>query len=121
MRSAAPARPHTRPARRSGLALPDQDRARLRRLRAEYHDTYRDRSRPQHPDGASRGVGQIDHATLDVRTAIVDVHLDAAAVRLVGHDDPAAERQRAMRGGEVVLIESLAAGGALTVEPGAVP
>jgi hypothetical protein len=55
-----------------------------------------------------------------VGPAIDDSQHDLSAVLEIGHANDRAERQRAMRGHHLPLVESFAIGGALTVEPGTV-
>ena len=71
---------------------------------------------PDHPDRVGGTVRQVDHAAVDVGATVVDVHPDGAPVVQVGDHHPGAERQRAMRGREIVLVVALAARRAPAVE-----
>src|SRR5438552_2542885 len=75
----------------------------------------------QHVDLAARGLRQVDDASVDERTAIVDADVDAFSVGEVGHLDPGLKRKRAMRGGELLHVEDLARGGSSSVVGNAVP
>ena len=58
---------------------------------------------------------------MGIRTPIVDANHHGVACLRVGDPHLRAERQRPMRGCEVVGVEALAIGGAATVEASTVP
>src|SRR5579863_4984526 len=62
--------------------------------------------------GGSRGR-EVEKEFLAMRTTIVDPHQSFAPVGAVRHFDDGAERQSAMRRGQVLTIEDLAAGRAM--------
>ena len=62
-------------------------------------------------DGFCAGERQVKDAAGDEGAAIGDAHDDGLAGREVGHTDGRAQGQRAMRGGEGVLVEDGAVGG----------
>ena len=63
-----------------------------------------------HLENVRRRGGDIDQPAAGPGAAVVDPHLHAPAVVLVGHPHDRAERHMAHRGGEVVLVEAFAAG-----------
>jgi threonine dehydratase len=60
-------------------------------------------------DGTGRTLGQVEHASPDEGTTVVDRYDDALAT--MGHPELGAERQRAVGGGHGVLVEALTGGG----------
>src|SRR3546814_11559045 len=80
--------------------------------------------RPLHPRGAAalqtdfarRGVADVDHAAARKGAAVVDADDHAVAVRHVGDAHHAAKGQRAVRGGELAGVETLAVRGAVAGE-----
>ncbi|OCC23028.1 hypothetical protein MB02_12645 [Croceicoccus estronivorus] len=72
-------------------------------------------------DLACGGLRYVDHAPAAPRTAIVDPHDDGLAAFLIGDEHAAAERERAVCGGQFRGVEHFAAGGAAAGELGAVP
>jgi hypothetical protein len=69
---------------------------------------------------ARRGIGDIDNASGDVRTAVIDPDCHGPPGRDVCHAQFCAERQRRMSGGQIVGVELFAARGLcpLRVEAG---
>src|SRR6185312_16108048 len=74
-----------------------------------------------HAELLRRLCRQVEHASRYVRTPVIHLHLDGFAVLEVGHLDLGIERQRAMRRGELMRIEALAAGGETPLVPTAIP
>src|SRR3546814_13170797 len=71
-------------------------------------------------DFARRGVADVDHAAARKGAAVVDADDHAVAARHVGDAHHAAKGQRAVRGGELAGVETLAVRGAVAGEFGAV-
>ena len=63
-----------------------------------------------------RGPADVDHAVAMKRPAVVDPHGNAFPAAGVGHLDQRAERQRAMRRGQRMHVEALAAGRAAAMK-----
>src|SRR6516164_708142 len=61
------------------------------------------------------GRRDVDHAAANERAAVVDAHRHRASRIDVGHAQPRAERQRAVGGAQLVLVEFLAARGVRVV------
>ncbi len=68
-----------------------------------------------HADDARGAAREVDDATGDEGTAVVDRHVDRAAVADVGHAHAGAERQRAMGGRQAIRIEGRARSRALAL------
>jgi hypothetical protein len=79
------------------------------------------RSWSDHSDFARGRSRQIDDASFDKRTPIIDADFDAPVVVEVRDHDASSEVERTMGGGEVVHIVDLTAGGAATVVRMAIP
>src|SRR4029079_4729460 len=77
--------------------------------------------RTDEADLPGRGAREVDHAALVVGGAVVDADDHAASRAQEGPPHARPELPARMRGGQVVLVEALAAGRALAVIPGAVP
>src|SRR5579859_2460231 len=73
------------------------------------HDFGSDLADAAEADGAGRAGGEVEHPAANERAAVVDGDDDGAAA--MGHAEPGAERQRAVRAGHGVLVEALARGG----------
>src|SRR3546814_5613830 len=69
-----------------------------------------------HTDFARRGGADVDHAAARKGAAVVDADDHAVAVRHVGDAHHAAKGQRAVRGGELAGVETLAVRGAVAGE-----
>ena len=68
-----------------------------------------------------RGRAKINDAASDKWTPIGDAHADASVVSEVGDAGDGAKREASMSGGQLLRIESLAAGGLPAFEAFAVP
>ena len=101
------------PGRRGGLRIPAVriGRLRLRIGRATAEDCDAHGAGAAHADRKGGAAGEIEAAAADERAAIIDPHDDAAAGPGIGHLQPRAEGQRAVRGGEAVGVEALPRGG----------
>ena len=75
----------------------------------------------QHVELRGRGVGQIDDAVSDERSAVVDADHDAAAVLQVRDPHVTGQGQRLVRGGHAVHVVSLAGRGKYLVKARAIP
>src|SRR6185312_6510331 len=75
----------------------------------------------QHPELTRGAAREVDDEAVRDRSAIVDLHADVAAVVGAAHFEPGAERERAVRGGELRGIEDFAARGVIAREGRAVP
>src|SRR5215470_18183453 len=71
-------------------------------------DSYAEHAVAHSVEGTRGGVRKIDDPVGDLRTAIVDAHLDRPSVAQVGDEHPRTERQRAVRRRERVHVERLA-------------
>src|SRR5664279_1049934 len=68
-----------------------------------------------HSQRLRRGIGNVDHASGNVRSAVIDPDRHRAAGRDIRHPQPRAERQGRMRGGQLVCVEFFAARGACSL------
>jgi hypothetical protein len=77
-------------------------------------------TRSNHSQRISRGVGDIDNSSGNVRTTVVDPNCHGPSTGDVRHAQPCPERQRRMSGGQIVRIELFAARGlcSLCIEAG---
>src|SRR5438445_3894691 len=87
-----------------------------RRRRSDDLDAHAHRARSNHAEPARGRARHVDHPAAREGTAVVDADADRTAVGEIGDEHPRAERQRAMRGGELLPIEALAAGRRTTLE-----
>jgi hypothetical protein len=78
------------------------------------------KSASNHPQRLSRRIRDVDNASGNERTAVIDPNRDGAPSSDVCHAQPGAERQRAMSGGQFVGIELFTVRGlcSLCVEAG---
>jgi hypothetical protein len=93
----------------------------LRRGSVQHLDAHPAGSLIDHAQAARCAVGEVQGSPAHERPAIRDAKSDGAAIREIGDADDRAERERWMRGRERVLVEDFPTGGAMTVEPRAVP
>ena len=97
---------------------------RIGRIRFRWSDHFQFHARgagSDHVDFARGGEREIDDASFDERTAIVDAHVDLFSVVEIGDFDPSMKWKCAMRGGELFHVVNFSGGGAAAVIRIAVP
>ena len=75
----------------------------------------------QQIEHCSRRLAQIDDATTDVRTAVVDAYDHLPAILDIAHAHAGAKRKRPVRRSQIVHVETLTARRALAVKARPVP
>jgi hypothetical protein len=90
-------------------------------LLLRYHEADPRSTSILHADLFRSRLGQIQDASADVWSAIVDLDLDGLAVLQIGHHRFGAERQILVCGGQLILVEPLATGRFPAVETRTVP
>lgn len=83
---------------------------------AEDLDLHLGESFLDHAEFSRSAAGEVDDATLDEWTPVVDLEHHTTACLRLGHPYLGAKRQRLVRGTELVLVVDLAAGGLIAVQ-----
>ena len=85
------------------------------RVGADEFDLDRGQTAITETEGVGGSPRKVDHTALGDRSAVIDGDDDRFIVAEIGDPEDRTERQSAMRAGELILIEGLAAGGRAAV------